>query len=75
MLALMSHTYNYLGSTIHNWNEEFSKITTLRKPDEILPQILSKTERQIENLWDTFTTKISVPNGRINKDCVLLRVM
>jgi len=62
------------GSTIHNWNEEFSKITTLRKPDEILPQILSKTERQIENLWDTFTTKISVPNGRINKDCILVRV-
>jgi len=62
------------GSTVYNWNEEFSKITTLRKPDEILPQILSKTERQIENLWETFTTKISVPNGRINKDCILVRV-
>ena len=62
------------GSTLYNWNEEFSKITTLRKPDEILPQILSKTERQLDNLWDTFTTKIGVPNGRINKDCILVRV-
>lgn len=62
------------GSTVYNWNEEFSKITTLRKPDEILPQILSRTERQIDNLWDTFTTKIGVPNGRINKDCILVRV-
>ena len=62
------------GSTVYNWNEKFSKITTLRKPDEILPQILSKTERQIDNLWDTFTTKIGVPTGRINKDCILVRV-
>jgi hypothetical protein len=62
------------GSTLYNWNEDHSKITTLRKPQEILPQILSKTERQIDNLWDTFTTKIGVPNGRINKDCILVRV-
>lgn len=62
------------GSTLHNWNEEYSKITTLRKPQDILPQIMSKTERQIDNLWDTFTTKIGVPNGRINKDCILVRV-
>jgi hypothetical protein len=62
------------GSTLYNWNEEHSKITTLRKPQDILPQIMSKTERQIDNLWDTFTTKIGVPNGRINKDCILVRV-
>jgi hypothetical protein len=62
------------GSTVYNWNAEYSKITTLRKPDEVLPEILSKTERQIDNLWDTFTTKIGVPNGRINKDCILVRV-
>jgi len=62
------------GSTVYNWNEEFSKITTLRKPDEILPQILGKTERQLDNLWDTFTTKIGVPNGRINNDCILVRI-
>ena len=62
------------GSTLHNWDEKISRITTLRKPDEILPQILNKTEKQINNLWDKFTTKISVPTGRINKDTILLRV-
>ena len=62
------------GSTLYNWDEDMSKITTLRKPDEILPQILNKTERQITSLWDTFTTKINKPTGRINKDCILLRV-
>ena len=62
------------GSTLHNWDEKISRITTLRKPDEILPQILNKTERQIDNLWDKFTTKIGIPTGRINKDTILLRV-
>lgn len=62
------------GSTLYNWDEELSRITTLRKPDEVLPQILNKTERQITTLWKSFTTKTSVPKGRINKDCILLRV-
>ena len=74
-LSDSTNGFEVRGSTIYNWHEEFSKITTLRKPDEILPQILSKTERQLDNLWDTFTTKISIPNGRINKDCILVRVL
>jgi hypothetical protein len=61
------------GSTLYNWDEN-SKITTLRKPDEVLPLILNKTVFQLDKLWKTFTTKINKPNGRINKDCILLRV-
>jgi hypothetical protein len=61
------------GSTLYNWDEN-SKITTLRKPDEVLPLILNKTAFQLDKLWKTFTTKINKPNGRINKDCILLRV-
>jgi hypothetical protein len=62
------------GSTLYNWGEETSRTTTLRKPEEILPQILSKTERQIDNVWKSLTTKIGTPTGRINKDTILLRV-
>ena len=63
------------GTTIKNICEK-SRTTTLRKPDEILPLVLSKTVNQIEKLvWQTITTKVSVPNGRINADCVLLRVL
>jgi len=72
-----SHSINGLdvkGSTLYNWGEETSRTATLRKPEEILPQILSKTERQIDNLWKTLTTKIGKPTGRINKDTILLRV-
>ena len=59
------------GSTLKNW--EKGRVTKLRKPDEILPQILKKTVKQIDNVWESLTTKIYEPTGRINKDCILLR--
>ena len=63
------------GTTIKNICES-SRSATLRKPDEILPLILNRTIKQIDKqVWDTLTTKVSVPNGRINVDCILLRVL
>lgn len=62
------------GSTIKNFSPELSKITKLRKPAEILPQILNKTEFQIKKIWKGLTTKIYQPTGRINKDCIIMRV-
>ena len=63
------------GSTLKNFDTQLSRTTTLRKPDDVLPQILKKTKKQIDNVFKGLTTKISVPTGRINKDCILLRVM
>jgi len=63
------------GSTVHNWDEKFSMSTTLRKPDDVLPQILTKTEKQIDKVLSSLTTKVKKPTGRINKDCILLRVL
>ena len=63
------------GSTLKNFNPELSKVTKLRKPDEILPQILNKTENQIKKIWKGLTTKIYQPTGRINKDCILMRAI
>tara|TARA_B110000879_G_scaffold90817_1_gene124724 strand:+ start:103 stop:1278 length:1176 start_codon:yes stop_codon:yes gene_type:complete len=64
------------GSTIKNFDDTLSKTSRLRKPQDVLPEILKLTPKQIDKrVWDKLTTKISVPNGRINKDCVLLRVI
>jgi len=63
------------GSTVYNWNENTSICTTLRKPDDVLPQILTKTEKQIDKVLSSLTTKVKKPTGRINKDCILLRVL
>ena len=63
------------GSTVHQWEEKLSMCTTLRKPEDVLPQILTKTEKQIDKLLSNLTTKVKKPTGRINKDCILLRVL
>jgi hypothetical protein len=63
------------GSSLKNFDDKLSRSCTLRKPDDILPQILKKTQKQIDNVFKGLTTKVSVPAGRINKDCIILRVI
>jgi hypothetical protein len=64
------------GSTIKNFDDPLSKTSRLRKPQDVLPEVLKLTPKQMDKrVWDKLTTKIGVPNGRINKDCVLLRVI
>lgn len=63
------------GSTIKNFDKINSRQVTLRKPDEMIPVALKKTINQIDVEWKKLTTKTSIPNGRINKDTILLRVM
>ena len=60
------------GTTLQNISNA-SRKTRLRKPEEFLGIVQSKTPRQIDNEWQKLTTKTSKPNGRINTDCVLLR--
>ena len=70
-----AHGFQISGTSIKNFEDGLSKVTKLRKPDDILPEILARTEKQIEKIWGTLTTKINKPTGRINKDCILLRVL
>ena len=63
------------GTSIKNFDLELSKSLTLRKPDEILPVILSKTARQIGKTLDQLTTKVTQPNGRLNEDTILMRIL
>ena len=63
------------GSTLKNIDTTVSRCTRLRKPDQFIPIVQKKTRLQIDKEWKTLTTKTTVPNGRINKDTILLRVM
>ena len=63
------------GSTIKNFSKGSSRTICLRKPLDFLPIVLQKTPKQIDAAWQTLKTKTKVPNGRINKDTVLLRVL
>lgn len=63
------------GSTIKNISTGLSRTVCLRKPLDFLPTVLQKTPKQINDAWETLKTKTKVPNGRINKDTILLRVL
>jgi len=63
------------GTTMKKFDTTMSRATRLRKPDDIVPDILKKTPKQIDNIFKSLTTKISVPNGRLNEDTILLRAM
>ena len=63
------------GTTLQNFDEALSRSKKLRKPEEILPITLSKTARQIKNVWEKLTTKDASVNGRLNEDTILLRVL
>ena len=64
------------GTSIKNFCEKSSKTAKLRKPEDILPHVLTLAPTKIKKqVWDKITTKITAPNGRINKDCILLRVL
>ena len=63
------------GTTIKNIDQVNSRTVKLRKPDTFLPFVLGKTPNQIDKEWKTLTTKTSVPNGRLNSDTILLRVI
>ena len=63
------------GSTLYKWNADESKVMKLRKPDEILPLIISQTVKQNDKIIKSLTTKVNQPSGRINKDCILLKCL
>jgi hypothetical protein len=67
--------FEIAGTSIKNFDPDVSTSMTLRKPDEILPIVLKKTPRQITKALGELTTKPSQPNGRLNEDTILLRII
>lgn len=67
--------FSVKGTTLQGVDMDASRKIKLRKPEDMLPIFQSKTPKQIDNEWKKLTTKEGQPNGRINKDCVMIRVM
>ena len=70
-----THGFEVSGTSIKNFDQVSSRTIKLRRPDDFIPIVLNKTPKQIEGEWKNLTTKVSVPNGRINKDTILLRAL
>lgn len=63
------------GTSIKNFDASLSRTATLRKPEDVLPIVMKKSATQIDKAFNAIKTKVSVPNGRINEDTILLRVV
>lgn len=63
------------GTTLQGFDPDKSVSLTLRKPLDMLPDIIKRTPKQLEKVLNSITTKPSKPNGRINNDTILLRIL
>lgn len=63
------------GSTIKGLDVEACRYTTLRKPEEFVKIVLSKTPNQIDKEWAKLTTKTGLANGRMNDQTIILRAL
>jgi hypothetical protein len=63
------------GTSIKNFDETTSFALTLRKPEDYLPIIAARTEKQIEKALNELKTKRKSANGRINQDTILIRAL
>lgn len=66
-------TFGIKGTTILNYEVATSGSKTLRKP-ELVKSYADMTKRNIGNEFKNLKTKEAAVNGRINQDCVILRV-
>jgi len=67
--------FSVKGTTLQGYDPENSESKTLRKPDDVLPRVLSGGKRVLSKVMGEINSKASEPNGRINGDTILLRVV
>jgi hypothetical protein len=63
------------GSSILNISESESKSKKVRKPEVVVPEVLTMGKVPLRKVFDNLTTGFLKVNGRINKDTILLRVV
>ena len=61
------------GTTILNYDVATSGSKTMRKPEQVTG-FVNMTKRTLANEFKTLKTKESAVNGRINEDCIILKV-
>lgn len=64
---------NIKGTTIQNYDDKKSISKTIRKPEQILPNVTQGGKVVLRNLMEDINAKGTFLNGRINGDTILLR--
>ena len=73
-ISSSSKGFEVKGTTLQNVDFEESRSYTLRKPEQLLSVIQTRSMRDIAKEIDSLTTKPQKPNGRINEETLLIRV-
>lgn len=63
------------GTSILNFSESKSVQKTLRKPEEVLPEVFKSGKLAFKNVMSGVRTVESLLSGRVNMETILLRVM
>lgn len=63
------------GTTLQNYDPEQSEQKALRKPAETIKKVLEGGKIVLRKIVTDLTTKPSPLNGRINEECIILRVI
>jgi len=75
LFAKGSPGFSVKGSTLLDWNPDESFAMVLRKPKEILAGILSAPPKKLDKIFDGVKTTRKPVTGRVNSDCILLKVI
>lgn len=70
---LVGEALTVKGSTVHGWDPEASTAKTLRKPQEVLSQLLTGTSVSARKIMPGLKTKPMAVNGRINGETIIVR--
>lgn len=71
--APKDQTMTVKGTSLVNYDISTSFSKTIRKPDQI-PSMVLMTRKNFEMAFNKLSTKESAVNGRINEDCIILKV-
>jgi|688.fasta_scaffold01074_26 hypothetical protein len=63
------------GTRLQNYDPDMSDMRTLRKPADQTQEILNAGKVQLRKFMEALTTKAANPNGIVNADCIILRVI
>ena len=63
------------GTTLINFDENKSQRKKLRKPEDAITSLLKSTKFQASKCFDSIKTRPADVKGRINEDCIILRII
>lgn len=70
-----SQGFGIKGTSLTNFSEMKSIQKTLRKPNDVLPNVVKGGKVFLRNIMSELTTKETTLNGRLNKETILIKVI